>query len=225
MLDSEGWTSLHICARSGILGFLDLRSLLGPSYDRLPANCITTRGLTMLHLVRGPCYVLYQMVLCSFLPLSTFLLVSSCLCHSLTFFRSLSSSLSPVHLPSGVALKIMRMFRCVDIEGTSWLAIDMRLKCYDAQWVGYALYALACGIVYVAGFPLGVLYILFKRRHRLFGDVKDTRVQTTQSTYGFLYLTYGPNAWYVCKGRGPKGGVLYYCTARRWLGVHSHVPT
>jgi hypothetical protein len=36
----------------------------------------------------------------------------------------------------GVALKIMRMFRCVDIEGTHWLAADMRLQCYTGRWFG-----------------------------------------------------------------------------------------
>ena len=36
----------------------------------------------------------------------------------------------------GVALKIMRMFHCVDVEGVSWLAADMRLRCYDAEWWG-----------------------------------------------------------------------------------------
>ena len=39
---------------------------------------------------------------------------------------------------SGVSLKIMRMFRCVEVEGTAWLAADMRLQCYTSEWIGYA---------------------------------------------------------------------------------------
>ena len=31
----------------------------------------------------------------------------------------------------------MRMFRCVEIEGGSWLAADMRLQCYTSEWTGY----------------------------------------------------------------------------------------
>ena len=53
--------------------------------------------------------------------------------------------------------------------------------------VRYAFYALMMGIVYVAGFPLGVLLILFRRRHKLHGDPTDPFVATTRSTYGFLY--------------------------------------
>ena len=37
---------------------------------------------------------------------------------------------------SGVSLKIMRLFRCESIEGTAWLAADMRLQCYTGEWFG-----------------------------------------------------------------------------------------
>ena len=39
----------------------------------------------------------------------------------------------------GVALKIMLMFNCVDIEGTMWLVADMRQQCYTPEWFGYAV--------------------------------------------------------------------------------------
>ena len=109
----------------------------------------------------------------------------------------------------------MRMFRCVEIEGTSWLVADMRLQCYTSEWTGcvvgapccaspdahclltcacfvvmsdrYALYALACGIVYVVGFPLSVFVLLFRRRQKLFGYDTDPVVATTRAKYGFLY--------------------------------------
>ena len=91
----------------------------------------------------------------------------------------------------------MRMFRCNYIDGTYWLAADMRLTCYDAQWFGFAIYAAICGVVYVVGFPLGVFIILFNRRRKLFGDAGDPFVTTTRAKYGFLYEVYGPTAWYV----------------------------
>ena len=40
---------------------------------------------------------------------------------------------------AGVSLKIMRMFRCVEVEGVSWLAADMRLQCYTSEWIAYGL--------------------------------------------------------------------------------------
>ena len=60
----------------------------------------------------------------------------------------------------------------------------------------YAFYALLMGVVYVIGFPLGVFTILYRRRHKLHGDGGDPGVATAQATYGFLYLSYGPSAWW-----------------------------
>ena len=50
--------------------------------------------------------------------------------------------------------------------------------------------------MYVVGFQLGVFVILYRRRHKLFGDASDPFVETTRSTYGFLYEVYGPSAWW-----------------------------
>ena len=97
---------------------------------------------------------------------------------------------------SGVALKIMRMFRCTYIEGQYWLAADMRLRCYDGQWAGFAAYAIVIGVLYIVGLPIAVFAILFHRRHKLFGDATDPFVATTKETYGFLYEVYGPSAWW-----------------------------
>ena len=87
----------------------------------------------------------------------------------------------------GVALKIMRMYRCTLIEGRYWLAADMRLECFNGEWAGYAFYALVIGLVYIAGLPLTVLFILYRRRHKLFGEPNDPYVAATRDTYGFLY--------------------------------------
>ena len=38
----------------------------------------------------------------------------------------------------GVALKVMSMFSCRNIDGQYWLVADMRLRCYDAEWTRYA---------------------------------------------------------------------------------------
>jgi hypothetical protein len=60
----------------------------------------------------------------------------------------------------------------------------------------YAFYALIIGVVYVVGLPATVFIILYRRRHKLFGDPKDPFVATTRSTFGFLYEVYGPTAWW-----------------------------
>ena len=51
----------------------------------------------------------------------------------------------------------------------------------------FAFYSLLIVIVYVIGLPLVVFVILYRRRHKLFGDTADPFVATTRSTYGFLY--------------------------------------
>ena len=46
----------------------------------------------------------------------------------------------------GVALKIMRLFRCMEVEGESWLVADMRLQCYTGEWAGYVVRIVACEV-------------------------------------------------------------------------------
>ena len=60
----------------------------------------------------------------------------------------------------------------------------------------FAFYSLIIVVVYIIGLPLTVFVILFRRRHKLFGDPADPFVATARSTYGFLYEAYGPSAWW-----------------------------
>ena len=91
-----------------------------------------------------------------------------------------------------VSVKIFRLFNCTSVEGSYWLTADMRLKCYTSEWLGYAVYAGAMGVVYVAGMPLTILALLYKRRDKLFGPGSEAN----QRMYGFLYDGYGPTAWF-----------------------------
>ena len=43
------------------------------------------------------------------------------------------------------------------------------------------------GIAFVVGLPVVVFVLLFRRRHKLFGDPHDPFVSTTAVTFGFLY--------------------------------------
>jgi hypothetical protein len=91
-----------------------------------------------------------------------------------------------------VSQKILRTFRCRQVEGVFYLAADMRLRCFTGQWYGYALYAGIMGALYVVGFPLAIFVILWRRRRTLFGPGSEE----TARVYGFLYDAYGANAWW-----------------------------
>jgi hypothetical protein len=92
----------------------------------------------------------------------------------------------------GVSLKLMRLFKCRNVEGVWWLAADMRLRCYTGEWAGYAVYAVIMIALYVIGLPLTLFQVLWRRRYKLFGE----RSTHTRLTYGFLYESYGPGAWW-----------------------------
>ena len=83
------------------------------------------------------------------------------------------------------------------------MAADMRLECFDSQWAGFAFYALIIGLIYVAGLPIAVFVILFRRRHKLFGDATNAYVSKTRETYGFLYevgtLLFVPQCTLFCR--------------------------
>jgi hypothetical protein len=95
-----------------------------------------------------------------------------------------------------VSLKVLRLFKCREIEGVWWLAADMRLRCYDGRWAGFAIYGLIMAVLYVVGLPAAVLWILWRRRHKLFGSPTDPFVASTCATFGFLYVDYGSSAWW-----------------------------
>ncbi len=80
----------------------------------------------------------------------------------------------------GVSLKVLRVFRCREVDGTHYLVADMRLQCFTGEWGGYAAYSLLVILVYVVGLPLTVFLILFARRRTLFGKADDPLVMQTQ---------------------------------------------
>jgi hypothetical protein len=95
-----------------------------------------------------------------------------------------------------VSLTVLRLFKCREIEGVWWLAADMRLLCYDGRWAGFAIYGLIMAALYIVGLPAAVLWILWRRRHKLFGSPTDPIVASTRTTFGFLYVDYGSSAWW-----------------------------
>ena len=88
----------------------------------------------------------------------------------------------------GVSLKILRTFKCIEVEGDWFLEADMRVTCYDKQWMGFALYAAIMGLLFTFGMPATIFYVLWRRRSRL----SDPQVE---ASWGFLYETYGTRAY------------------------------
>ena len=80
----------------------------------------------------------------------------------------------------GVSLKIMKTFKCVEVEGEWWLVADMRLKCYEGDWYGYAAYAFLMGLVFTVGLPTVILVIMLKNRLAL-------AQPSVVEKWGFLY--------------------------------------
>ena len=56
-----------------------------------------------------------------------------------------------------VAVKVVQVFACHEVEGSSFLRADYSAECYTGQWNGMVVYASVWIAVYVIGLPLFVL--------------------------------------------------------------------
>ena len=56
-----------------------------------------------------------------------------------------------------VAVKVVQVFACHEVEGSSFLRADYSAECYTGQWNGMVVYASVWIVVYVIGLPLFVL--------------------------------------------------------------------
>ena len=89
-----------------------------------------------------------------------------------------------------ISVRLLRTFRCVDIDGTPYLLADVRVECYTRTWLMFAGWSGALLVLYTVGLPLTILLVLRRHRHQL-------RERATRARFGFLYKAVGPHA-YAC---------------------------
>jgi hypothetical protein len=68
-----------------------------------------------------------------------------------------------------LAVRLIEAFSCQEVEGKRYLRADYAVSCDSAEWFSYAVFAGICIFVYVAGFPLFLLYklgIVYPRKLR-----------------------------------------------------------
>lgn len=80
----------------------------------------------------------------------------------------------------GVSVKLIHVFRCVEVQGKWWLEADMRLECFGAQWSATAVFSVILLVLYTVGLPLGISLWLRSRRSTL-------SKEETIAELGFLY--------------------------------------
>lgn len=97
----------------------------------------------------------------------------------------------------GVSLKLMRVFKCLNVEDDWFLEADMRLQCFTPEWTLVALVAIVTICAYTVGLPIGIAVWLRSRRTTL-------EAPNTKKELGFLYEFYGTQPgvylWEVSEG-------------------------
>ena len=93
---------------------------------------------------------------------------------------------------------ILKVWRCEQIEDSSWLVADYRLRCSgpdgaDPTWAGYAAFAGIAFVIYPLGIPLFYLYKLYKNKEGLY-DEDHPKHESLAARYDFLYASYEPQA-------------------------------
>lgn len=88
-----------------------------------------------------------------------------------------------------IVSRLASFFHCRSVNGVSYLAPDLRLRCYDSQWYAVLPFALTCIAVYALGIPAWFFYTL--RRYR--GRYRELDVQVQM---GFLVLAYRQELWW-----------------------------
>jgi ABC-type multidrug transport system fused ATPase/permease subunit len=88
-----------------------------------------------------------------------------------------------------VSSSVLRHYICDDVDGTSFLMQDYRVKCYTDMWNTIAYLSASFILLYPVGIPVFFFVMIRKNRHRL----SDVRVR---AKLGFLYAGYKEDCWW-----------------------------
>ena len=98
----------------------------------------------------------------------------------------------------GMTVKIFRVFKCVPVDGESYLYEDLSVQCWDEEHMPYVILAIVCIAVIVFGIPITTYFLLRSMRPSLY-DEKHSMHEETLEKYGSLYEQYEEQyyAWEV----------------------------
>ena len=94
----------------------------------------------------------------------------------------------------------MKIWHCRQIEESSWVVADYRLRCSgpdgtDPEWLANAVVAAVAFILYPVGIPSIYLWKLHKNQAALY-DEDHPKHEAVSAKFGFLYSAYEEEAWY-----------------------------
>jgi len=84
---------------------------------------------------------------------------------------------------------VLRHYICDNVDGTSFLAQDYRVKCFTSLWNIISYLSASFILIYPVGIPVFFFIMLRNNRHRL-NDVR------TRAKLGFLYGGYKEDRWW-----------------------------
>eukprot|EP01112_Ceratiomyxa_fruticulosa_P018928 TRINITY_DN6123_c0_g1_i3.p1 TRINITY_DN6123_c0_g1~~TRINITY_DN6123_c0_g1_i3.p1 ORF type:complete len:898 (-),score=136.84 TRINITY_DN6123_c0_g1_i3:76-2769(-) len=89
----------------------------------------------------------------------------------------------------GVSTKILALFNCKSINGTSYLEQDYTILCHSSRWYSYLVGTIIMIVFWLVGVPLIFFITLTHNKAKL-------RRQTILLRFGFLYLYYKDRFYY-----------------------------
>ena len=91
-----------------------------------------------------------------------------------------------------VSTTLWKTLRCIELEPGRWaLWADLSVSCYDSEYYGWMIFALAGIAVFTLGIPIFFILILLRNHRRLVLQTPHCKAR-----YGFLYQKYSDKAWY-----------------------------
>jgi hypothetical protein len=96
----------------------------------------------------------------------------------------------------GLCQRLFRVFKCIDIGGSSYLAADLSVLCWEGDHDFYARVSGVFIAIYVIGIPFGIYCALMAHRSIILADRRNKRADLARARWGILYSCFHPQHWY-----------------------------